>query len=213
MKYPRTKHLPWSPGTTTDDKKIDSIEHLFKKNVIISEKLDGENTSMYCDRIHARSADSGYHASRSWVKGYWGELAHKIPENIQIVGENMYAKHSIYYNNLKSYFYGFMTIENDKTVLSWDDTLVLFKELGIVPIPILCFGPLTPGFAHARLIKPTFSSMAGSDIEGYVIRPLDSFSIDSFDINIVKYVRENHVKTDKHWTKRWSKNDLRVQKY
>ena len=43
IKYPRTFHLPWSPGATSDDKMLKSIEHFIGKEVVITEKMDGEN--------------------------------------------------------------------------------------------------------------------------------------------------------------------------
>ena len=42
-KYPRTYHLPWSPGTTSDDRKLsgDWFENYKGKEIVITEKLDG----------------------------------------------------------------------------------------------------------------------------------------------------------------------------
>lgn len=208
MKYPRTYHLPWSPGATKDDKKIDSVDHLLNKNIVITEKIDGECTSLYRDKIHARSEDSGHHESRAWIKNFWGRIQHLIPENVQIVGENVYAKHSIFYDKLRSYFYGFMVIE-DTMVLSWPDTLKLFDDVGILPAPTICFGPLHKNFIRQRLVVPTYTSELGDTIEGYVLRPLESFDISTFDRNVLKYVREGHVQTDKHWSKEWVKNELK----
>jgi hypothetical protein len=39
----------------------------------------------------------------------------------------------------------------------------------------------------------------GDECEGYVIRLADSFHYKNFQKSVVKYVRKNHVKTDKHW--------------
>lgn len=67
FKYPRTLHLPWSLGSTSDDKFMSNVEHFNGKRIIITEKMDGENTNMYSDKIHARSIDSNHHDSRNWV--------------------------------------------------------------------------------------------------------------------------------------------------
>jgi len=115
QKYPRTPHLPWSEGATSDDKILKSINHFIGQEVVVTEKLDGENTSIYSDgKTHARSLSSASHPSRNWVRQLAAEIAYKIPSNIQIVGENLYAKHSIYYSQLPSYFicYGAF-IENE----------------------------------------------------------------------------------------------------
>ena len=46
MKYPRTYHLPYSPGATKDDKKLQAswFEYYKGKEIVITAKLDGENT-------------------------------------------------------------------------------------------------------------------------------------------------------------------------
>lgn len=208
MKYPKTLHLPWSQGITNEDKVIDSVQHLLGKTVVILEKLDGENTSMFVDHIHARSEDSGHHPSRSWVKNFWGEINHRIPEGVQICGENVFAKHSIYYDQLDSYFYGFLAIKNG-LVMSWPDTLRLFEKVGIKPVPTIYYGSLSEIYIQTKLMIPSFKSALGEEMEGYVIRPVDEFLVKTFDRNVLKYVRKNHVQTTKHWTKEWVKNGLR----
>lgn len=35
--------------------------------------------------------------------------------------------------------------------------------------------------------------------EGYVIRLVEQFQYDEFNKSVVKWVRKNHVTTDKHW--------------
>lgn len=72
MKYPRTMHLPWSRGYTDDDKILRATDHFAGQEVVITEKMDGENTTMYPDFIHARSLDSKDHPSRHYVKTLHG---------------------------------------------------------------------------------------------------------------------------------------------
>ncbi len=101
VKYPRTPHLPWSPGRSEDDIALDSIDQLEKlENVVVTEKLDGENTALYHNCLHARSVDSKSHPSRDWIKQFHATIRHNIPEEFRICGENVYAKHSIFYDSL-----------------------------------------------------------------------------------------------------------------
>lgn len=211
MKYPRTPHLPWSPGRhdDADDTVAYSIDHLMNENIVVSEKLDGECTSMFTDRIHARSEDSNNHPSRNWVKNFWGSIKYKIPNNVQIVGENVYAKHSIFYDRLDTYFYGFAAFK-DGRVLGWIETVKLFDEIGIEPVPTLTFGQLTLGCIRKMLLKCDFRPSFGDEIEGFVIRPIKSFGIHEFERWMMKYVRKGHVKTDQHWTTTWVKNQLKA---
>ena len=57
VKYPRTWHLPWSPGATADDRVLDSVSHFYGREIVVTTKMDGECTTMYSDFLHARSID------------------------------------------------------------------------------------------------------------------------------------------------------------
>src|SRR5690554_4811700 len=103
-KYPRTRHLPWSPGASHDDLVSREVESFVGQRIIVTEKMDGENTTLYRDHLHARSLDSRHHPSRDWVKALHGRIAHEIPERWRVCGENLYARHSIGYEALPSYF-------------------------------------------------------------------------------------------------------------
>lgn len=67
-KYPRTMHLPWSPGWTKDDRVLQTTEHFVGQEVVVTEKMDGENTTLARDYTHARSVSSSNHVSRHWLK-------------------------------------------------------------------------------------------------------------------------------------------------
>ncbi|RDJ35084.1 MAG: 2'-5' RNA ligase [Crenarchaeota archaeon] len=195
VKYPRTKHLPFSQTVTTDDKMLDSTEHFVGKHVVVSEKLDGENTTLYCDYIHARSIDSKHHNSRNWVKNLHGEIGVDIPFGYRVCGENLYAKHSIFYDSLPSYFLMF-SIWHENTCLSWDETEDWADLLGIKTVPILYEGL----WDETEILKCwKGKSFYGLEQEGYVVRLADRFSLDEFDKSVAKFVRENHVQTDSHW--------------
>ena len=78
VKYPRTYHFEWSPGKTKDDKTLFDLSNFEGKNIVLTEKMDGENTTMMKDWYYARSLDSKDHPSRHWVKGLWGNIKHDI---------------------------------------------------------------------------------------------------------------------------------------
>jgi len=204
IKYPRTYHLPWSESVTSDDKKLLNVDHFIDREVIVSEKLDGENTTLYSDYIHARSIDSNNHPSRNWIKKYHSEIKYRIPHDIRICGENLYAEHSIAYDSLQSYFLSF-SAWRDQICLDWDTTMELFLSIGLTPVPILYRGV----FNIDRIVDCyTGQSTQGGIQEGYIIRLAESFSMDSFDRSVAKWVRKNHVQTDHHWTTKWNINRL-----
>ena len=193
VKYPRTYHLDFSPGLSSDDKVQRDLSNLEGKRVIVSMKMDGENTSMYRDGIHARSLDSRNHPSRDWIKDYHAAMAHEIPEGWRICGENLYARHSLAYDNLISYFYVFSIWDEHNVCQSWDDTLINLELLGLVPVE---FFETTFNVAELKKYAAQFDT---SKNEGFVVRLADSFHYDDFNKNVVKWVRPAHVQTDEHW--------------
>lgn len=215
-KYPRTYHLPWSPGTQSDDRLLESVDHFVGREVVVTEKLDGENTSMYRDHIHARSLDSKHHPSRTIVKTLRGQIQHDIPEGWRICGENLYACHSIFYKNLESHFYVFGIYDDKNTCLSWDETTEYAIALGLITVPVLYRGIWDEEKVRACW---TGKSTAGpeSEQEGYVVRVADAFPYDEQDQQLAspytaKYVRAKHVQTDAHWLEKpVEPNLLRLQ--
>lgn len=101
FKHPRTFHLPWSECLHSDDKRIENTDFFIGKEVIITEKRDGENTSLYpSGKIHARSLDGSNHPWQAVIKAMWSERCYLLPEGWRVVGENLYAQHSVHYHNL-----------------------------------------------------------------------------------------------------------------
>jgi hypothetical protein len=194
VKYPRTHHLPWSPGLTEDDRVIPSLDKFIGNRVIVTTKMDGENTSMYSDYIHARSIDGRSHISRDWVKQFHSTIAHNIPSGWRLCGENLYAKHSIAYSDLPSYFLAFSIWDDKNICQSWDDTVEWYKLLDVISVPVLY-----DGIYDEKLIRSLYNEKDWEQSEGYVIRVADAFPYSEFRQNVAKYVRRGHVQTVKHW--------------
>lgn len=219
VKYPRTHHLPWSQNISDDDRIIESMRSFENEEVVITTKMDGENTNFYSDYIHARSLDYSSHQSRDRVKAIWASIAHDIPEGWRICGENLYAKHSIHYTNLVSYFLAFSIWNEKNECLSWEETIEWCKLLNVEPVPIVFRGPWDKAlkFMEFYLIKGTGYIQNGEypdDIEGYVLRVARSFSYGEFRKVVAKYVRKNHVTTHGHWMRdKVIPNELRSLRY
>lgn len=196
FKYPKTLHLPWSPGLQNDDRVVESIAPWVGKKIVVTEKLDGENTTMGPDYIHARSLDSKHHPSRNWVKALHATILADIPEGWRICGENMYAKHSIYYDQLPSYFLVFSIWDSQNQCLSWKDTKEWSLMLGLETVPELYVGEWDETILETLY---TGESKCGGIQEGYVVRTFDGFPYEEFQTHITKYVRANHVQTDELW--------------
>lgn len=212
IKYPRTYHLPYSESKTDDDKTLTTDDHFKLMNeVVVTIKMDGENTTIYPDGfIHARSLD-GY--GKEWqkeVKAISSEWFWKIPERLRICGENLQAKHSIGYefNNRKDLFQAF-GIYDELNCLGWDETKEICSDLGISMVHEIYRGKydkdkiLELFFEYVESIKP-------QEVEGFVVRNVDSFSYCDFSKNVGKYVRKNHIQTDEHWTRNWTNNKIKL---
>ena len=225
-KYPRTFHFPWSPGTSSDDRFLSAkdVEYFNNKKIVVTEKLDGENTSMYRDHIHARSMDSRAHPSQTWVRQFHSQIRNEIPIGWRICGENMYAKHSIYYDKLDTFFYVFSVWNEKNECLSWDDTkefcLLVNTCIGLnspfilKPVPVLY-----EGIWDIDQVKAcwTGKSNLGEAQEGYVCRNVESFPYPMRSeskhempvfVDLAKFVRAKHVQSDSHWRVTWTPNKL-----
>ena len=194
-KYGRTYHLPISPGATSDDKVMLGLDGLMADDLVVTEKMDGENTTIHHGGSHARSPDSRYHPSRDWLKAFAAGISSQLTDGERIVGENVYARHSVGYDNLPSYFLGFGWIIDDE-IQPWDATLARFEELGVTPVPTLYRGPFT-----TSLFENLAASLDRTRQEGFVVRVAAAFPEAEMPIRMGKYVRAGHVQDETHWMK------------
>jgi hypothetical protein len=192
-KYPRTVHLEFSPGASNDDKIIRNMDGFVDEEIVITEKMDGENTTLYSSGLHARSLDSRHHESRDWVKAFHGSIAHDIPYGYRVCGENLFARHSIPYNDLESYFLGF-SVWTDDTCLSWEHTTQMFDLIGIKPVREIYRGPYDLGVLVKLAVDVDISKQ-----EGFVARVTRKFHVAEFQSVVAKWVRPGHVVSEDHW--------------
>ena len=205
-KYPRTYHLPSSPGLQNDDRRLPDISVFRDKRVIVTEKIDGEGTTMTAERTYPRSPDGRYHPSRDLMKAYHAKRAVGIPKDWRICGEYAHALHSVPYtiangNPLADVFLGFAIFDETNVMMGWDTTLEMFELLDITPVPVLYAGPWFNELPDTigKMIDPTRQ-------EGFVVRlaegepyPEGPGDAGRFFKGVAKWVRKNHVQTDSHW--------------
>ena len=200
IKYQRTYHLPWS-NLLKDDRLMPDDSCFHGKRVIATLKMDGENTTWYNDFDHARSLNSGSREDRNSTKGLWSRIAWNLDNNMRICGENLYAKHTVQYFGLPTYFMVFsMWIDNK--CLSWDETVEYCKILELETTPIFydgiydkkkimdLFAKDDKGVLTEHTCK--WNDKKGTEFhtnEGYVIRIADEFDYRDFRRSIGKFVR------------------------
>ena len=209
IKYPRTPHLPYSPNRTDDDKTLDTDEQFKGMTVVVTEKMDGENTTIYPDgTLHARSLDGTNHPWQDWVKGDIQNWCYFIPGGWRVCGENLQAKHSIGYEfpSKHNAFQCFGIYNERNECIAYPDVIDFCQEHDIeMPFIIYC------GTYNKEQILSMFKKYCDfikRDVEGFVVRNINSFPYSEFDKNVAKYVRSNHIQTDEHWTRNWTNNKI-----
>ena len=197
VKYPRSYHLSWSPGVTKDDRVQHDLSVCEGEEVVVTRKLDGENTTMYGDHIHARSLEYAPRVDRDRVKALHATIAHEIPDGWRICGENLWAEHSIRYEDLPAVFFVFSIWNERNECLSWDETVAYAGMLGLRTVPLLYRGSWDEALLRKFVAAPHFSPEA----EGYVVRTTTGFRFSEFRRRLLKWVRPGHVRTQAHWTR------------
>jgi hypothetical protein len=192
VKYPRTLHVPWSPGATDDDRIHKDLNSFVGQEVVVTEKMDGENTSLYRDYYHSRSLDSNSHPSQSWARAFHARMSYNIPAGWRVCAENLYARHSIEYQDLSAYLQVFFIWDDSNRCLSWDQTVEWATLLEMQMVPVVYRGPW-----DEKLIRALPQGRDGS--EGYVVRVARAFAFAEFKRVVGKYVRAGHVQTTHHW--------------
>jgi hypothetical protein len=209
--------VPFSPGATKDDKKLKDgwFEYYRGKEIVFTEKLDGENSCLCQKGVFARS--HGAETRSPWSINLWGDnglywkVKGLIDDDLLIFGENLYGEHSIHYEKLRDYFHVFACYnETTDKWWSWDDVKFVSKVLDVPHVPTLWRGIAESEDQIRELIIQTMNmpSAYGNTKEGVVIRLANEFDGEDFPNYVCKYVRANHVQTDEHWTRNWKKAEL-----
>lgn len=225
IKYPSTRHLPWSHEREADDTAHESIEFLTDYPLIATVKMDGGNAMLVKDTDEPIRARNGQQADKEHFdmakQWYWdNELYTKIPEHIQVFGEWLYAKHSIHYGcdcdepcedvgpALRDYFQVFGIYDTRYNLwLGWHETVELATEWGLTMAPYATdvYGELQFDETYEAwdILYDLSQKVVDEGHEGIVVRSAHPFHYGQIDKRLGKYVRPGHVKEgEKHWSKR-----------
>lgn len=199
-KYPRTPHLPHSEGMTDDDKMAtpETIERLKSGiELVVTEKMDGSNITMYRNDFHGRSLDSGTHPWDTRARALWASVRFMIPDGWRLSGESMQARRSVAYDNLPGVYMLFGVWDDTNTLISWDETEAFAEATGLPLVPVLYRGK-----NYDDAISVWAKNFNSDHSEGYVVRDAGTIPYTSFGDHIAKMVRANHVRTRADWRHR-----------
>jgi hypothetical protein len=202
-KYPRTFHLPWSPGGTSDDKRMADVSALVGAEIIVTEKCDGSNLTYTKRHVFSRShSGPPGHPSFDLAKATHARVSHLLSEGISVFCEYCYAVHSINYSALPSYSLVFgVRDDTSGTFWDWDMVSAQAADLELPTVPVLFRGAVGSA-EELRALTERLSrelSLFGGPREGIVVRVAGSFPEAEFGKRVAKWVRKDHVQTDEHW--------------
>lgn len=157
LKYPRTLHLEGSrlqPG----DEDLDSIPFadLAGRFLVIEEKLDGANAGLSFNedgtlRLQSRghyltggTREKHFNLFKQWASSHAAVLFERLGSRHVLYGEWLYAKHTIFYDQLSHYFHEFDVWDREaEDFLSTARRRELLARLPIVSVPVLWQGKAT----------------------------------------------------------------------
>jgi len=205
-KYPRTPHLPWSPGASGTDKRLVDVAHLLDRDLVLTEKLDGSNLTMTREAVFARSHEGApRHESFNHAKALHARLRHRIAAGWSVFGEYVFAVHSIRYTKrMPSCFFVF-GVRDDRSDrwFAWDEVKLVAEDFDLPHVTEL----MVAEFGDEQTLAATTSALGrepsayGPTREGVVARIAEDFAGSDFHLSLAKWVRAGHVQTTEHWTR------------
>lgn len=204
VKHPRTCHLPFSPKVMIDDLGDDRVmEHLDRfqgQRVIVTEKMDGGQNTLYHDYMHARTTEFKSDETMHWLQNFHSKFCYDIPPGYRVNVENLYVAHAIQYENLPSYVMAWMMWDDKNNCLGWDETVEWFtlfddtlKQAGAAGLSVVPV--LYDGIWDEDKVRDLYRerNANGDESEGFVVRLADQFPYKDFKYCVGKYVRADHT--------------------
>ena len=152
VKYPRTRHLEGSRlGPGDEDLSQVPFSRILGKNIVIEEKIDGANAAISFDAegnllLQSRGhyliggyREKHYNLLKHWANLYQDVFFDVLGTRYIMYGEWMYAKHTVFYDALPSYFMEFDIYDREEQVfLDTDRRRAMTEQMGIVcSVPVL----------------------------------------------------------------------------
>jgi hypothetical protein len=198
-KFPRTPHLKGSKGTPDDIFKDDCS---YKGLMIATEKMDGVNLTITNKSWYLRS---GNNKNQNWtypINNFFYFIKDKISDDYSLLGESLYWTKSIYYNNLEKDYYLFGINKNNK-ILEWKKTKQIAKELDIPIVKEVS----RIGYFNEVVKEAKEELKKNPNMEGFVVRPIESFDFSNYGEVVRKFVREDFIGTRESKGKNNIKNE------
>lgn len=201
IKFPRTHWLPIGEKPYKSERYLTDSElhRLLSGEVHVSEKLDGANVGIrfFQGRLvlqkRGNFVEEGEHpqygALKEWAYRRYESFS-KLPGDMVLFGEWLFAKHSIHYTKLPDYFFLFDIWLGDK-FLPMNERDRTAEELSLITPPNLYQGRLSLRQIPKLIKKSHFSE---ETVEGIVVRSIEDANLRG------KHVRHDFIRGKEHWT-------------
>ena len=152
LKYPRTPHMEGSRLQVGDeDLSQVPFKYIFGRNIVIEEKIDGANCAVSFDgsgnmllQSRGHYLTGGYREHhfnmlKQWAKVNEDKLFDALSDRYIMYGEWMYAKHTVFYDMLPSYFMEFDIYDRERGVfLDTPSRKIITDKIGIISsVPVI----------------------------------------------------------------------------
>lgn len=169
-KYPRTPHLVGSRLQDGDEAAAQvPYRSIVGRHIVVEEKMDGANSGvgftagldLLCQsRGHYLSGgprEKHFRPLLQWADAHFDALADALQDRFLMFGEWMYAKHTVFYDQLAHVFLEFDIFDrSSSTFLSTSARRALLSNAPVVPVPVLYEGPAPKDFRDlVGLIQPS----------------------------------------------------------
>lgn len=242
FKYPRTQHLEGS-ALQEGDNDLSQIpfSEVKGKYLVLEEKMDGANSaiSFVGDKLMQQSRghyltggprERHFDLFKAWASVYRQQLFELLGERYIMYGEWLFAKHTIYYNSLPSYFMEFDILDTETGEFLDTETRkqMLSKYDFIHSVKVLKFGEFKTLSDLTCLITPSYfiegdhinqlskkTEQSGYKVEQVIKETNPSNLMEGLYIKLeengrvcgrYKYVRPDFLQTvfesDSHWLDR-----------
>ncbi len=153
-KYPRTRHIEGSRLQPGDhDLEAVRFKTLVGRYLVVEEKLDGANAGLGFDgegnlRLQSRGhyltgggREKHFALFKQWASCHRRRLRELLGDRYLVYGEWLYAKHTIFYDQLPHYFLEFDVFDREREIfLSTDRRAAMFADSPILSVPVLWRG-------------------------------------------------------------------------
>lgn len=154
IRYPRTVHIQGSRKSGDDFELTDLSfeEALSGKHVVYEIKIDGSNCGISFEdnrmilqsrghELRGGPREKEFLQFRMWANRFQHDLFDVLGNRYIMYGENMYAKHTVFYDNLPHYIFEFDVFDKEKQLfLSTKARSKLLEGLSYQAVPVVYEG-------------------------------------------------------------------------